>query len=199
MAVFTTYLDNALINHALGRAPYTMPAVYVGLSTTTPTVGGGNVAEPAIGTNAYARVQTSGFSFTASSGGTSATIPTTNTTGIVTGMVVQGVGISSTITVVTVNANTSIVLSSSITFTASVYNCSSWSYPSTGSISNTPAISFPTSTGSWSANPCTYLCFYDAASGGNLLAFEPITTPFTVNQTGITPSAATGQITTTIN
>ena len=135
MSTFTTYLDNALIAHALGKTSYTMPTVYVGLSTSTPAVGGTGVTEPTIGTNGYARVATSGL----------------------------------------------------------------WGAASSGNITNSSAITFPAPTGSWSASTCTYLVFYDAATAGNLLMFEPITTPFTVNASNASgPSAAIGQVSTTI-
>ena len=135
MSTFTTYLDNALIAHALGKTSFTMPTVAVGLSSTLPTIAGTNITEPTIGTNGYARVATSGL----------------------------------------------------------------WGAASSGTILNSGAINFPTSTGAWSAGASqTYLCFYDATSGGNLLAFELITTAFAVGAAGITPSAAIGQVSTTI-
>jgi len=54
------YLSNALLGHQLGKTAYTMPTVYVGLSSTTPAQGAPvtNVTEPSGG--AYARVATSG-------------------------------------------------------------------------------------------------------------------------------------------
>ena len=56
MAVITTYLANKLLDHALGKTSYTMPTVYAGLSTTTPTIGGTSVTEPTAGTGAYGRI-----------------------------------------------------------------------------------------------------------------------------------------------
>lgn len=53
----STYLANKLLDHQTGKASYTMPTVYVGLSSTTPTAGGTNVTEPSGGS--YARVATS--------------------------------------------------------------------------------------------------------------------------------------------
>ena len=70
----STYLSNKLLDHQLGKASYTMPTVYVGLSSTTPTASGSNVTEPSTGS--YARVQTSATSWNSASNGqsTNATI-----------------------------------------------------------------------------------------------------------------------------
>ena len=65
----STYLSNKLIDHQNGKTSYTMPTVYVGLSSTTPTAGGSNVTEPSSGS--YARVTTSGATWTAASAGAS--------------------------------------------------------------------------------------------------------------------------------
>ena len=54
----THFLANATLAHQLGKTAYTMPTVHVGLSSSTPTVLGGNVTEPSTGS--YARVTTSG-------------------------------------------------------------------------------------------------------------------------------------------
>jgi hypothetical protein len=52
---FTYYLDNALINEAMGGVAFTSPgSIYVGLSTTTPNQSGTGISEPS--GNAYARV-----------------------------------------------------------------------------------------------------------------------------------------------
>lgn len=63
----TTYLSNKLIDHTLGKTSYTMPTVYVGLSSTAPTLAGTNVTEPSGG--AYARVATSGSTWAAAASG----------------------------------------------------------------------------------------------------------------------------------
>ncbi|OPJ63672.1 phage tail fiber protein [Clostridium chromiireducens] len=53
---FTTYLADALVNEIFGAVNFTPPTtIYIGLSSTLPTVAGGNITEPAIGTNGYAR------------------------------------------------------------------------------------------------------------------------------------------------
>ena len=48
---------------------------------------------------------------------------------------------------------------------------------------NGTAITFPTATGSWGT--CTYFGFFDASSGGNLLAFGQLTTAQTISLGGI--------------
>lgn len=63
----STYLANKLIDHQLGKTAYTMPTVYVGLSSTTPAADGTNVTEPTTGS--YARVATSGATWNAASSG----------------------------------------------------------------------------------------------------------------------------------
>lgn len=55
---FSTYLQNALLNHLMkaGTANYTSPTLYLGLSTTPPAVDGSNVTEPT--DPSYARLAT---------------------------------------------------------------------------------------------------------------------------------------------
>lgn len=66
----TTYLSNKLLDHQTGKAAYTMPTVYVALSSTTPTTAGANITEPSGGS--YARVATSAATWnSAASGATS--------------------------------------------------------------------------------------------------------------------------------
>lgn len=64
----STFLANKLIDHQLGKTSYTMPTVYVALSSTTPTLAGTNVTEPAGGS--YARVATSGTTWNSAASGT---------------------------------------------------------------------------------------------------------------------------------
>lgn len=60
----TNYLQNHVIDSAYtGRTSFTMPVVYVGLSSTTPTAAGGSITEPSSG--AYARVATTGSTWNA--------------------------------------------------------------------------------------------------------------------------------------
>lgn len=63
----TYYLANALLNHQLGKTSYTMPTVYVGLSSTTPALAGTGATEPSGGS--YARVATSGATWNAAASG----------------------------------------------------------------------------------------------------------------------------------
>ena len=68
MAAFTNYVEDEILDHILGKtAIYTMVAVHVALSTTTPTEAGGNFTEPS--GNGYARKTTAGADWTASSNG----------------------------------------------------------------------------------------------------------------------------------
>jgi len=53
---FSTYLADALANEVFGGVNFTPPTtLYIGLSSTLPTVAGANITEPTIGTNGYAR------------------------------------------------------------------------------------------------------------------------------------------------
>jgi hypothetical protein len=64
---FSQYARNKILDHAHGKTAWTMPTAYVGLSTTTPNGTDGNVTEPS--GNAYARVTTSGATWTTASAG----------------------------------------------------------------------------------------------------------------------------------
>lgn len=63
----STYLANNLLDHQVGKTSYTMPTVYVALSSTTPTAAGTNITEPSGGS--YARVATAGADWNAASAG----------------------------------------------------------------------------------------------------------------------------------
>jgi hypothetical protein len=63
----TQFAANKLLDHQLGKTSWTMPTVYVALSSTTPTATGTNVTEPSGGS--YARVATSGATWNAASAG----------------------------------------------------------------------------------------------------------------------------------
>lgn len=41
MAGFSTYLQQEILDHVVGKTAYTMPAVWVGLYTAAPTDAGG--------------------------------------------------------------------------------------------------------------------------------------------------------------
>ncbi|TDK63562.1 phage tail fiber protein [Sapientia aquatica] len=64
------YLMNHLVDHQTGKTAFTMPTVYVGLSTTTPTQGlpPTTITEPSGGS--YARVATSGATWNSAAAGT---------------------------------------------------------------------------------------------------------------------------------
>jgi len=81
---FTTYLADALVNEVFGGVAYSGPGtIYIGLSSTLPTVAGGNITEPTIGTAGYTRAvvtnNTTNFPTTTSnnkSNGVAITFPT---------------------------------------------------------------------------------------------------------------------------
>jgi hypothetical protein len=63
----TTYAANKILDHQLGKTSWTMPTIHVGLSYTTPAINGTGVTEPSGG--AYARVATTGSTWTAAAAG----------------------------------------------------------------------------------------------------------------------------------
>lgn len=72
----------------------------------------------------------------------------------------------------------------------------SWASPSgtPSATSNSAAVTFPTSTATWGGT-MTHFGIFDAVSGGNLLAWNLLTTPQSVAASGITPSFAIGALT----
>jgi hypothetical protein len=54
----STFLANKLLELQTGKTAYTLPTVYLALSSTTPTTSGTNVTEPSTGS--YARAATTG-------------------------------------------------------------------------------------------------------------------------------------------
>jgi len=67
-----------------------------------------------------------------------------------------------------------------------------------GTLTNAAVITFPTSTGAWSAGASiTHFGIFDAATVGNALYYGDLTTPQTVGATGITVSFALGTLTLT--
>lgn len=67
MGSFSDYVENKVLNHVIGKAAFTMPTAYIALSTADPLDSGGGMAEPS--GNAYARVTTSGASWTTAAAG----------------------------------------------------------------------------------------------------------------------------------
>lgn len=66
---WSDYTEDKQLDHALGKTAFTMPTVYVGLSTADPLDDESGLAEPS-GDN-YARVATAGADWNAASGGSS--------------------------------------------------------------------------------------------------------------------------------
>lgn len=54
---FTDFTEQKLLEHAFGKTSWTMPAIWLAPSTTTPNKAGGNITEP-VGNN-YSRISTS--------------------------------------------------------------------------------------------------------------------------------------------
>lgn len=71
---------------------------------------------------------------------------------------------------------------------------SDWTVAANGSLTNANTITFPTSTGSWGT--INYVALFDAASGGNMLAWGALTTPKVV-ESGKTPKFNAGALTCT--
>ena len=67
MGGFSNYWENKILDHVFSKASYTAPTIYVGLSTADPLDDGSGLAEPS--GNGYARVATSGSTWTAASAG----------------------------------------------------------------------------------------------------------------------------------
>ena len=82
---YTYYTTNKVIDHVNGKTSFSMPTVYVGLSSTTPTLAGANITEPSTG--GYSRVATSGATWNASVNGT-----TTNAAAITFPTAIQLIG-----------------------------------------------------------------------------------------------------------
>jgi hypothetical protein len=57
MGSYSNYLEKKLQDHLFGKASYTAPTIYLGLSTADPTEDGSGIAEPS-GAAGYARVTT---------------------------------------------------------------------------------------------------------------------------------------------
>lgn len=64
---FSNYTENKVLEHVTGKTAFTMPTVYVGLSSSAPAEDGTNITEPSTGS--YARVATSGSTWGTASAG----------------------------------------------------------------------------------------------------------------------------------
>lgn len=70
MGSFGDFWEDEVLDHLFGKGAYTPPTIYVALSTADPTDDGSGAAEPS--GNGYARVETAGSDWDASSGGATA-------------------------------------------------------------------------------------------------------------------------------
>lgn len=64
----STYAENKVLDHMLGKTAWTMPTVYVALYTAAPSDAGGGTE---VSGGAYARVATTGATWNAASAGSS--------------------------------------------------------------------------------------------------------------------------------
>lgn len=64
---FSDYWENAVLNHLFGKAEYTPPTIFVGLSLTAPGETGSTATEPSGGS--YARVETEAADWNTSTAG----------------------------------------------------------------------------------------------------------------------------------
>lgn len=70
MGSFGDYWEDEVLDHLFGKGSYTPPTIYVALSTADPTDDGSGASEPS--GSGYARVETAGADWDASSGGATA-------------------------------------------------------------------------------------------------------------------------------
>lgn len=64
-------------------------------------------------------------------------------------------------------------------------NTTNFSTPTTGTTSNSAAITFPASTGAWvNSAPLNYFIITDSSTNGNILAFGTVSNPQVVNSSG---------------
>ena len=131
MGSFADYLELKLLDHIVGKISYSMPTVYIGLSTADPTDDASGLAEPSSGS--YARVSTAG---------------------------------------------------------------GDWNAAASGAIDNANEITFPEATGSWGT--ITHFALFDAASGGNMIAYGALASSTAV-ENGDTASFAAGTLDITLD
>jgi len=65
---FSNYLELKVLDHLMGKASYSAPTIYVGLSTADPLDDGSGLAEPS--GNGYARVLTAAGNWNSAASGT---------------------------------------------------------------------------------------------------------------------------------
>jgi len=129
MANITTYLEDKLLDHALGSTSYTMPTCYLALFTVNPTLPAGTGGTEVSG-GSYARLAT-GTNFAAAAAGSKATnavlafAAATADWGLVT-----GVGVYDALT------SGNLLFSGALTESKSVYNGDTFQFNS-GSLTAT--------------------------------------------------------------
>lgn len=195
MANFTTYLDNALIAHAVGKTAFTMPTTYLALFRAT---AGQSPRSTAVSLNATTFSATpNGRMYRCTTAGTTGsgepTWPTTNG-----GTVPDGTAVWTEMTPDFLG-NTNLT---ECTYTgyARVATTGNWGAAAAGAIANNAQVNAPQCTGG--SNVVGMYGLFDASTAGNLLMFGPTqfsaaSIVFTVS-TAITPQFLTGQITATI-
>jgi hypothetical protein len=67
MGSLSNYAENKILDHLVGKTSWTMPSIWIALSTADPTESGASIAEPS--GNNYARKSTAGADWVAASGG----------------------------------------------------------------------------------------------------------------------------------
>lgn len=130
MAGFSNYAEEMVLDHIVGKASFTMPSVWVALSTTEPQEDGTGVTEPSDG---YVRKSTA---------------------------------------------------------------AADWEDAVGGAIQNANDITFAEASGSWGS--ITHFALYDAASGGNMLAYSILGAAKTISS-GDTPKFAAGDLDITLD
>jgi len=76
-------------------------------------------------------------------------------------------------------------------------SAATWASAAAGATSNATAIEFPTSTGSWGT--ITHVALFDAATDGNMLGHDELTTSRAVTSAGIIPRFSIGELDVTLD
>lgn len=181
------------------RVAYAPPAIYVGLYTAAPTDAGGGTECTG---NGYARVQVTQAdgSWSAPGGSTSAAVSGSNasTTNILvtssTGFNIGDICYVTNATEISRHTVSAVPDGTHVTISPAA-----GATPTTGTLdrptstSNSAAVTFPTSTGTWGGTAVEF-ALHDALTAGNILDHAPLTTPQSIAASGITPSFAVGTL-----